>query len=408
MANKIYTARQPIFNRKQNVVAYELLFRDGPENIFPENIDATQATSRLLVRTHFAQGIERITNNKPALINFSEQCLLKELPLLLPKNKVVIEVLECVEPTGKILEMFKKLYQAGYHIALDDFIYEADWHPFFKYVRLVKFDLQHTSIVEAQRHMEQIRRFRKDCRFLAEKIEDPLMFDQAEAAGFNFFQGYFFCKPEMYASNEIESNKRILIALYKELMREELDFIKITQYFEQDLNLSYKLLRFINSGLLPITQKMQSIRKAIVYLGENEMRRLIALLTTSVLSYDKPRELIRLATIRARFCELMVQKHAPSLREHAFLAGLFSLLDAILDQPLEQILDTLPLSEEIVEALTTNHQTPIKIALSTIKLYEQGSWHLTSMEAMKLKFSYDQVCDCYKQAIDWMHNFESC
>ncbi|EWH11761.1 hypothetical protein DS2_03020 [Catenovulum agarivorans DS-2] len=408
MANKIYTARQPIFNRKQNVVAYELLFRDGPDNIFPQNVDATQATSRLLVRTHFSQGIERITNNKPALINFSETCLLKELPLLLPKNKIVIEVLECVEPTGQILAMFKKLYHAGYHIALDDFIYDAQWQPFFKYVKLVKFDLQHTGIQAAQTHMDEIRRHRKDCRFLAEKVEDHQMFEQAEAAGFNFFQGYFFCKPEMYASSEIESNKRILIALYKELMREELNFNKITQYFEQDLNLSFKLLRFINSGLLPITQKMQSIRKAIVYLGENEMRRLIALLTTSVLSYDKPRELIQVATIRARFCELMMHKNTPSLREHAFLAGLFSLLDAILDQPLEQILHTLPLSEEIIEALTTQHQTPIKIALSTIQLFEQGSWHLTTMEAMKLKFSYEDICGFYQQAVDWAHNFESC
>ena len=402
---KVYTARQAILNRKERVVAYELLYRGGPENIFP-NIDPHKATSKLIMRTHLNQGLSFITDDKPALINFPEESILNGLPLILPPDKVMIEILETVSPSDEVYQMCQTLYLQGYNLVLDDFIYNPEWNRFIKLVKLIKFDIQATPLEEIKPLIEKLSTIKK-LKILAEKVETKEEFLQAKKLGFNFFQGYYFCKPEMSESNEIDASHPILLCLMQECMKTPSSVKNLANYFERDVALSFKLFKFINSGILPLTQKITSIKNALIYLGEAETKKLILLFTTGILAKNKPKELTRITIIRAKFCELMASKNMPELAESAFMVGLFSLLDAILDQPLDKIINDLPLAPEVLEALTGDKSSPLKYILQAVTYYEQGSWYNTTRSAKKVHVSYEELTDYYQSALIWANRYDN-
>ena len=402
---KVYTARQAIFNRKERVVAYELLYRGGPENIFP-NIDPHKATSKLIIRTHLSQGLSFITDDKPALINFPEESILNGLPLILPPDKVMIEILETVSPSDEVYQMCQTLYLQGYNLVLDDFIYKPEWNRFIKLVKLIKFDIQTTPLDEIKPLIEKLSTLKK-LKILAEKVETKEEFLQAKKLGFNFFQGYYFCKPEMSESNEIDASHPILLCLMQECMKTPSSVKNLANYFERDVALSFKLFKFINSGILPLTQKITSIKNALIYLGEAETKKLILLFTTGILAKSKPKELTRITIIRAKFCELMASKNMPELAESAFMVGLFSLLDAILNQPLDKILNDLPLAPEVLEALTGDKPSPLKYILQAVTYYEQGSWYNTTRNAKKVQVNYEELTDYYQAALVWANKYNN-
>lgn len=402
---KVYTARQAILNRKERVVAYELLYRGGPENIFP-NVDPHKATSKLIMRTHLNQGLSVVTDGKPALINFPEESILNGLPLILPADKVMIEILETVSPSDEVYQICQNLYLQGYNLVLDDFVYKPEWNRFIKLVKLIKFDIQATPLDEISPLIEKLKG-RKKLKILAEKVETKEEFLQAKKLGFNFFQGYYFCKPEMSENNEIDASQPILLCLMQECMRSPSSVKNLASYFERDVALSFKLFKFINSGILPLTQKITSIKNALIYLGEAETKKLILLFTTGILAKNKPKELTRITIIRARFCELMATKNMPELAESAFMVGLFSLLDAILDQPLNKILDGLPLATDVLEALTCDKPSSLKYILTAVTYYEQGSWYNTTRNAEKVQISYEELADYYQSALKWANKYDS-
>ncbi|GLP95546.1 EAL and HDOD domain-containing protein [Paraferrimonas sedimenticola] len=401
---KIYTARQAIFNRQQRVVAYELLYRDGPENIFPD-VDPHEATARLIMRTHLNTGLKKITGGKPALINFPEKALKAGLAEVVPCEQVVIEILETVEPSDAVLEICKKLYRAGYHLALDDFVYEPRWERFLPYVKLIKFDIQRTPLAEVEPLVKRLRES-STLKFLAERVETPEEFAQARRLGFHFFQGYFFCKPELEVHSDLESASAMMVELYREASRDQIIINNMVAVFERDTGLTYRLLRFVNSGTLPNTQDIASIKQAVVYLGDIQLRKLSLLLVSAVCASKKPRELIRLSVLRARFCELVAKLYDPKLAEAAFVVGLLSLLDAILNRPLEQLLQQLPLRQEIVVALTEAERTPLFHILNTVRHYEKGSWYNTGKAARQLMLSYEAVAEAYAEAVDWTETYQ--
>jgi EAL and modified HD-GYP domain-containing signal transduction protein len=401
---KVYSARQAILNRKQHVVAYELFFRDGPENIFPE-IDPDLATAKLVMRTHLNDGFKSITSGKPAFINLSEKSLLKGLPKLLPNKEVVFEILEDVPPSDDVYHAMRDLYQRGYHMALDDFIYRPEWARFLKFVKMVKFDIHETPLEKIKPLVQQLQKH-KHIRLLAEKVETKEQFELAKKLGFHFFQGYFFCKPEMRESKDIASDKMTLMSVYREVLRSPIDLDKLTQYFNHNVNLSFKLLRFINSGVLPLSQEINSIKQALVYLGEQQVRKFVALLITAIEAHNKPQELVKMAIIRARFCELIANKACPEKSESAFLTGLFSLIDALLDRPMPVLLAQLPLADEIKDALTEEKRSTLGTILNVAKLYEKGRWYQTERQANVLRLSYEQIADCYQQALKWVDYYD--
>ena len=398
-----YTARQAILNRRENIVAYELFFRDGPDNFFPSNYDAHEATSKLIGRTHFNKGLKPVTSGKRALINFSEESLLKGLPLLLPKDEIIVEILETVTPNDAVYKACLELKSVGYVLALDDFVYNTKWKRFLYLTKIIKFDLTITPLSQITPLIVKLRE-KSSIKLLAEKVETKEEFVEAKRLGFHLFQGYYFCKPEMRSDVEVDSSQYILMQLYEQTLSNELQYKKITHLFEQDSNLTYKLLCFINSGGFPLKSPITSVKQALTYLGETQLRSLLALFVTTILASNKPAELTKMSIIRAKFCESVVKRITPSQAEEAFLCGLFSLLDAMLDSPLEKILNRLPVPSSIRDTLLDPDdkcQSTLSLALRSAKYIERNSWHLTEMECIKMNITSDEIGRMFQEAIVW-------
>lgn len=401
---KVYTARQAIYNRKQNVVAYELLFRDGPNNCFP-NVETNSATSKLLLDSHFNQGIEKVTSGKPALINYPEQALIDQVPCLLPPNKAMVEILESVPPTPEVYEACKALFHKGYKLVLDDFQYRPEWEPFLKMVRLIKFDLQDTSFEEIERLLPKLRQF-KNLKILAEKVENQAQYEKAKSLGIDFFQGYYFCKPHIVEQNDVDTNKSVVYAMYQETLKENVNYTKLAHFFEHDTALAYKLLKFINSGLFPVRDPISSIKQALVYLGNNQVKKFVNLIITAHIAEHKPEELTQMSIIRAKFSEQVAEKVAPGQTDEAFMLGLFSLLDAILDQPMTDIVRQLPLTEELSAALI-GHENTLGNILRVVKSYESASWSQMRRACARFRIDQEILPDMYAVAIEWADQYKS-
>lgn len=397
----VYTARQAIFNSQKKAVAYELLFRDGEENRFPD-INPHHATSKLIMRTHLNGGLRTVTDGKPALINFTEECLLSGFPELLPKNKVIIEILETVNPTDEVFSKCKELFDKGYVLALDDFVHEPKWERFFDLVKMIKFDIQSTSLAEIRPLIKKLQTEKPKIKLLAERVETYEEFYVARKMGFHFFQGYFFCKPEIKKERDVKPDYGILVEIQKQLLSDTINIAAVSQCFEQDVGLTYKLLNYINSGIIPIKSKISSIKQALIYLGESQVRRLLILFTTASMASSKPQEIIRVAIIRARACELVAEKALPGASGEAFLVGLLSQIPAILDKEMGEVLENLPVSEDIKSTLLESQsKTLLRTIYDAVTLYESGSWHLCSIQCYKLRMEYDELGEYMLESTNW-------
>lgn len=395
---KVYTARQAILNRKKNTVAYELLFRDGKNNAFPQ-IDSYAATAKLLMDSQFNQGIKKLTSGKPALINYPEQALLDQIPSMLPKDIAMVEILETVKPSGEVFEACRKLFHQGYKLVLDDFEYHSDWQQYLPMVRLIKFDIRATGFDKIEPLLPMLKKY-KALKLLAEKIETEEEFLYAKELGFDFFQGYFFCKPQVVEQDDVDNNRAVVFAMYQEVLKKNVNYTKLSNYFERDTSLAYKLLKFINSGLFPVRDPITSLKQALIYLGEIQVKKFVTMIITAHFSENKPDELTYMSIIRARFCELIAQKVQPSLSEEAFLTGLFSLLDVIYDMPMTKLVEQLPISKPCKEALIAI-ENPIFDLLQVVKAYESASWSQMRRACAKFKLNQEDLPDIYSDAIHW-------
>ena len=400
----VYIARQPIFTAAKEIFGYELLFRDSMDNVFPD-IDGDVATSRLLSSTFCAFDLEQLCGGKRMFVNFTKDLLIKEVPRLFPKDLLVVEILENVEPDPNVIEACQHIAGAGYSVALDDFFFKPDLLPLIQLSKTIKIDFRLTPPKTIQTFVERLTPF--SINFLAEKIETHEEFEQALAMGFSFFQGYFFCKPEVLTSKDIAPNKVTLLQIVGEINHSECDLEKLAEIINRDVSITYKLLRYINSAYFRRRQEIQSIQHAVVMLGEKEIRKFISLVATAALAADKPSELIRSSIVRARMCELIGSLDGLNLDQfELFLVGLFSRIDAMLDNPMEEIIDQLPLSTNVVQALTKG-EGPLAEILQLIGSYETGDWILFSQLKEKLAIDDARIPAFYLEAIGWADTYVS-
>ena len=345
-----YVARQPIFTRQRKIFGYELLFRDAAARFTP-GIDGDTATSTVLGNTYFNIGVDALIGGKKSFINFTQNLLEKKVPLLLPRQETVVEILENVTPTPELIAGCQELVRKGYTLALDDFTYSPELQPLIEMAQIIKFDFRLTSLDQIESYLQRIPR-RKTLSLLAEKVETHEEFRQALTMGFDYFQGFFFCKPELVKGKEIEGSQLNLLQIMAEVNRPEFDFSRLEKLIASDVSLSYKLLRYINSAFFARAQEIASIQQALVYLGEMEIRRFVSLVAMSSLAKGKPDELVRAACIRGKFCELMAALVPRDVSgAELFTVGMFSLIDAITDRPMAQVMKDLPLAEKIKNAL---------------------------------------------------------
>jgi EAL and modified HD-GYP domain-containing signal transduction protein len=399
----VFVARQAILNRNQNVVAYELLFRDSPENCFPGVSDG-QATARLIMENQLNLGTRHITSGKKALINIGPESLKLDLCEFLPCKDVVIELLETIEPSDDTYELCRKLFHSNYKLALDDFVYSPQWERFLKLVNLIKFDIRLTPLDEIPLVVNKLKKH-KNIKLLAEKIETDEEYKLARQMGFDYFQGYYFARPAMIEQKDIHYNYGLVIAIYSEVMKPDPDVKVITGLFELDAALAYKLLRLLNSGVFPLQSQISSLKQALVYLGQARLKKFVSLIVTAHTARTKPIELMQMCVIRARFCELIASKVAKQVQGEAFLTGLFSLLDAILDKPMDLLVDKLPFPDEIKAALT-GEKNDLYYILETVKAYETGSWWALEKAVSLINLDSAFLPKLYKQAVKWADSYK--
>ncbi len=396
----IFVARQPIFKRNKEVFAYELLFRSGLTNYFDPLQDGEEATSKVITNSFLLIGIANITEGKKAFINFSEEMLLQGYPALFPKEIAVVEVLETVGATPEVVEACEKLVGAGYVLALDDFLYEDRFLPLIKLARIIKFDIRQMSRAELERQVKIVSRY--NVKLLAEKIETFEEYEAVKKLGFDLFQGYFFSRPHIMEGRDIPGSKLHYLQVLKVIQDEDYDFAELAKYVSRDVSLAYKLLKYANSAYFARRQKLHTIEMAVAMLGQLTLRKWLSLMMLSYLADDKPSELLRLAAFRGSFCELVADQLLDRRKEAGMFhtVGMFSLLPAMLDKAMADILPDLALSEAIQEALLVEVATPLSRTLRLVMAYERGDWEKTATLGKKLKLNLDSLPLLYEQAIE--------
>ncbi len=393
---KVYLARQPIFTGDKKIYAYELLFRGGVGNFFPA-IDGDSATSRVLSNTFFSSDLQQIAGDRRIFVNFTRELVSRRIPLIFPHQVTTVELLEDIVPDEEFMASCREISARGYQIALDDFTYRDDLAELMGLSDIVKIDFLATP---RDKIVECLGRFAGlGCAFLAEKVETNEQFRWACDMGFTYFQGYFFSRPEVMRGTDIPPLKVNLLQIMTEAGREGFSMDELDRLIERDVGISYKLLRYLNSPFFRRKTEISSIRHAIMLLGEKGIKGFLSVIVMSELSEDKPDELLKSSVVRARLCEklglLNGRRTDPS---HLFTLGLFSLIDAILDSPMEQVLRKLPLTGDIKSALL-GEQNGLSCYLRLAESYERGDWDAVTAHAAAMGLDQDGLPDIYLDAL---------
>jgi c-di-GMP-related signal transduction protein len=402
----VLVARQAIFDRDRRVYGYELLFRSRVEQSEFDGTEGGLATQQVLANSLLVIGLENLVGSKKAFVNFGRGPLLQGWHASLPRESTVIELLETVEPDDEVLAACRRLRAQGYRIALDDFVFRPGCERLLEVADLVKVEVRSIPWPEQKILVRSSKA--RGLEMLAEKVETYEDFECARQAGYDYFQGYFFARPVIMHGRRIPTNKVHCLRLLEEAQRPELDFDRLEELILEDVSLSYQLLRYVNSPLFALACTIRSIRQALLYFGETELRKWIALATLTRTAADKPSELIRHSLVRARFCESVarISKAWPADRgfeQFAFLTGLFSLLDALVDRPLEEVLSEIGLASEIAAALRgeSAHSDPLACVYRLAGAYEAADWPLVEQMAKPLGAPMAELTGVYCEAAGW-------
>ncbi len=398
----VYVARQPILNRNNKLYGYELLFRDGTSNLFPD-VDGDAASSSVISNSYLTIGIDRISCGKMSFINFTEKLLLSKTPYVCPPEFTVIEVLEDIEVSNELIHSLKKLKHAGYTIALDDFVFSEKYIPLINLADIIKIDFAQSSRSDIMRCLDKLPL--NNITLLAEKIETRNEYEFALDMGFQLFQGYFFCRPEIIKGKDIPVLKINLLRILAEVNKKEFSFKKVEELMSGDVSINYKILKYINSAYYKRLQKIKSIKHAIGLLGERNIRQFVSLFAISRMSENKPHELLKTSCIRAKFCENLSEISNVRVSSHElFSLGMFSLLDTILNIRMERVMEELPLTDELKSALIDQTGTLSDFLKLTIA-YELADWNNTEVLAGKLDITMEKFPEMYMDACEWADSF---
>lgn len=389
-----FIGRQPIFDRNIKVYAYELLYRHGFVN-YAQIDDDDAASGTVLVNLLLEIGLDNLVGKHKAFCNFTRGFLLQEKDLSFAADRLVVEVLETVEAEDEIVQVVRGYAERGHMIALDDFVYREELRPLVEIADLIKIDVMDLGMEGTAEQVKILRTIKPSLKFLAEKVETKEEFQQCLDLGFDYFQGYFFSKPVVVTGKKMPPARIAMLQLMSELQDADVSMERIEEIIQTDVNMSVKLLRQVNSSYYGLINEVTSIRHAIVRVGLQHIRTWASVLIMGSVS-DKPDELMTMALVRGKMCELIAVQQSSRQESSYFTVGLFSLLESILDAPMEQILKELPLSDEINQALLNGEGRMGKV-LHCVQDYEQANWDAVSASGI----AKEDVVDDYWEAIAW-------
>ncbi len=394
----LFLARQPIYDRKLDVYAYELLYRAADEANAPAGI-GDQATYTVLMNALTEIGLDDLVGPHYAFINLTRGFVVGDNPLPFSGNKIVVEVLEDIAADAEVIAGVKRLLAQGYMVALDDFIYDESLRELVELADLIKIDIMALDRTQLHEHVELLKKF--DVKLLAEKVETQEEYELCKELGFDYFQGYFFCKPKILTRKRVPANQLAVMQLLSKLQDTEVDIEALGEVIGHDVSMSYRLLRYVNSAAFSLPKKVESLRHAVVFMGLKAVKEMVMVLVMSGAN-DKPHELLVTSLVRAKMCELMADSCSPANKEGCFVVGLFSVLDALLDMDMTELLKSLSLSDEISQALLQREGVAGEV-LAAVIAYEQGQWDLPVME----KFEKEHLNQSYFAALSWAGDIDA-
>ncbi len=399
MSSNAYIARQPIVDGKHHLFAYELLFRHSAHAQSARIDTDVDAGITVIANTLVNMGTEWLLKGKLAFVNMEVSMLMSSFSTLLPPEKVVIEVLETVQVTADVLDRLTELKQAGYRFALDDYRYMPESEPLLALADFVKLDVLAHSPAELTHLVSGIRKH--PVQLIAEKVETPEQFRHCQTLGFDFFQGYYFAHPENLAAKVINPVYGTVVQLL-EKVRQEADAKELEILFKKDVALTFKLLRYINSAGFGLSCEVQSIRHAVSILGMQPLYRWLTLLLVTAGGAPTMPTLARTAITRGRLCEL-IGKACLSRgdQDNLFIVGVFSLLPAFLEMPMEQVLERIVIPEKLIDALA-DRSGIYGPFLALAESVESGNSDQMERLASALMVTPQQVSQAHLQALAWV------
>jgi EAL and modified HD-GYP domain-containing signal transduction protein len=391
----LFVARQPIFDRDEKVFGYELLFRNSMENVFSSS-DA-DAASRATVDSSLLMGLDVLCDGKRVFLNCTKDTLIKGLVTLMPSQSTVVEVLEHVAPDPDVTAACQRLKEAGYLIALDDYVVNDPREPLAEIADILKVDIKLTTDADRAALIKRFGPWR--CRLLAEKVETQKEFATAKAQGFVYFQGYFFRRPEMLATRDVPANRLSYLRMLQAVSLPDLDLPGIENLIKGETSICYRLLRYLNSPMFGFKSEIHSVRHALSILGEREVRRWVRLVAAVGAGQDKTSDLVLAALVRARFGELLTP-NVPHGDSDLFLLGLLSLIDAMLEMPIEEVLEKIPLDRE-TKAVLLGQPSLLRPVYQLMLAHESGEWEAARRVCEILRLDGDEVARHYWASQQW-------
>ena len=398
----VFVARQPIFNRDKEIVAYELLYRNSLKNFFDPSVSSSKATSILITNSYINIGMDNLVEDKYAFINFDSTLINNDIPSLLNKDSVVIEVLEDVKPDRVFLSNLLALKKQGYKLALDDFTLDYPYQNTIPLYDIIKVDFMLAGLDGAKKIMDKYKNGKR--KFLAEKIETVSEFNTALDMGYDYFQGFFFSKPEIIKGKAATSINMQFLKLKEEINKNEVDFNNISKIIESDIGLSYKLLRLVNS--FSLNSQVSSIRHALAILGVKEIEKWLNFIMISDFVADGADEVVRLSIIRSRFAELIAEhSNQPQMKYQASLVGLFSMIDVVMGKPFDKIFKEIPMSQNVKDAITNKPTSPLYDMFQVVLSYEKADWDTLDNYTSKLLLNSSEIPDLYFESVSWANKY---
>lgn len=393
----IFLGRQVILDKNLETYAYELLFRRDDKQSTSEvasGIDEGDiATSRVMLNSVVEIGLNELVGQHRAFINLTRNFIENPNMIVAPPQQVVLEILEDVEPDQACIKAVKALKKQGHTIALDDFCFSEKFRPLLELADIIKIDVLALSEEELHEHLAHLKQY--PLKLLAEKVETAEQFERLKALGFDYFQGYFFSKPTIIRGKGLPSNLQSVLRLLTKLYKPDIEIAEVSELISHDVSLSHKVLKFINSPLSGLRTEVESIQQAVTLMGLATIRNWVTVLALAART-DKPHVLTSVSMTRARFCELLARQCKIPKPEGFFTVGLFSTLDAMMDQPLVELVKDLPLHEEAKSALL-EHQGKLGEALNCAIALEQSDFSLLGFQELSLI----DLSEIHLKALHW-------
>lgn len=391
-------ARQPIYDAKLNIQAFELLFRSSDSDSAQVQ-DGDAASSTVLLNAFTALPMVDVLDGKPGFVNFTRDLLDHALPI--DPSQLVVEILEDMVIDDSTIAAIIKLKKAGYRIALDDYVY-ADHHTeLLTLADFIKIDVLNQPWQSVLNLVSRLRGMKT--QLLAEKVETPEMFQDCLRLGFTLFQGYFLARPQIVKGRKLSSNQQTALQLMAALRKTDITMREVEALIQTDAMLALKVLRMVNSAMFNLNREIDSIQRATSLLGLDRIRSLAQMIILSGLD-AKPKSLFASTLLRARLGQVMAEMVGGSTvnADSQFTAGLLSTLDAYLDMDMGDILKGLPISAGLKSAIL-NHEGTSGMLLDTAVAFDQAALERIDWSQLsELGIASTAARDLYIDSLRWV------